>query len=113
MSSLSAALAGCVCVFGTDDIETKSNPKFCNRPSALVSNSIGLDLRVSEGLKRRSVIPHKGSGRYTSNCSALVEPHNLHHHSMKWLVHVVAPLISVVIFTLLPPVKNAINTTRK
>ena len=30
---------------------------------------------------------------------------------MKWLVHIVAPLISVVIFTLLPPVKNAINTT--
>ena len=56
----------------------------------------------------------EANGRYTSNCSALlVEPHNVHHHSMKWLSHVFAPLISAVIFTLLPPVKNAINTTRK
>ena len=83
-----------------------------------MSNSIGLDLRVSEGLKSEAEVGHSsskaaGGTRPTVQHYYVVEPHNPHYHSMKWLVHVVAPLISVVIFTLLPPVKNAINTTRK
>ena len=47
----------------------------------------------------------------TSKAQSLLDLHVCYIPKMKWLVHFVAPLISVVIFILLPPVKNAINTT--